>query len=141
MNYDWEEGFYYLGLAAENSSRFVRRIAVRKVEELISNSAEILADRERRHQIFSLLLAAAQDKDSEWVRQEAAHALALYLDQHQGNFIVYVQLFIVKNLHPNVWKQVAYKTTSPVVRRYINAVSLCSPISIKATCGKSSSTW
>ncbi len=122
MNYDWEEGFYYLRLAAENSSRFVRRIAVRKVDELISNSAEILADRERRHQIFSLLLAAAQDKDSEWVRQEAAHTLALYLDQHQGNFIVYVQLFIVKNLHPNIWKQIAYKTTNSLVRRYINAV-------------------
>ena len=59
MNYDWEEGFYYLRLAAENSSRFVRRITLRKVDELISISAEILVDRERRHQIFSLLLAAA----------------------------------------------------------------------------------
>src|SRR6266566_1467582 len=44
MNYDWEEGFYYLKLAAENSSRFVRRIAVRKMDELISTSAEILVD-------------------------------------------------------------------------------------------------
>lgn len=121
MNYDWEEGFYNLKLAVENSSRFVRRIAVRKVDELISNSKEILANRERRHQIFSLLLSAAQDKESEWVRQEAAHTLAHYLDQHHGNFIVYVQLFIEKNLHANVWEQIAYKTTSPVVRLYINA--------------------
>jgi hypothetical protein len=122
MNYDWEEGFYYLRLAAENSSRFVRRIAVRKMDELISTSAEILVDRERRHQIFSLLLAAAQDKDSEWVRQEAAHALAHFLDQRQGSLIVYIHLFIVKNLYPNTWKQIEHVTTSNIIRRYIHDV-------------------
>lgn len=121
MKYNWEEGFSYLRLAAENSSRFVRRIAVRKVDELIRTSPEVLANRERRHQIFSLLLAAAQDKDSEWVRQEAAQVLAHYLDQHWGNFIVYIHLFIVKNLHLHVWKAISYKTTSQVVRDYIHA--------------------
>src|SRR5207253_10075885 len=59
MDYDWEEGFYYLKHAAENSSRFVRRIAVRKVHELINASVETSID--RRHEIFALLLAAAQD--------------------------------------------------------------------------------
>jgi outer membrane protein assembly factor BamB len=122
LHYDWEEGFYYLRLAAENSSRFVRRIAVRKVDELIRTSSEVLANRERRHEIFSLLLATAQDKDSEWVRQEAAQVLAHYLDQHWGNFIVYIHLFIVKNLQRRVWETIAYKTTSPLVRDYINAV-------------------
>ncbi len=115
--------FYYLKRALENSSRFVRRMAVRKVHKLITTSPETLVDRERRHQIFALLLVAAQDKDSEWVRQEAAHTLAHYLDQHQGSFIVYVHLFIVKNLHVHLWEQIAHVTNSTVIRRYINAVT------------------
>ncbi len=122
MNYDWEEGLYYLRLAAENSSRFVRRIAVRKVDELINISAETLVDREWRHQIFALLLAAAQDKDSEWVRQEAAHTLAHFLDQHQGSLVVYIHLFIVKGLYPHIWEQIAHATRNAVVRRYITSV-------------------
>lgn len=122
MDYDWVEGFYYLKHAAENSSRFVRRIAVRKVDELINISAETLVDREQRHQIFNLLLAAAQDKDSEWVRQEAAHTLAHFLDQHQGSLVVYIHLFIVKGLHPHIWEQIAHATRNAVVRRYITSV-------------------
>ncbi len=120
MEYDWEEGFYYLKRAAENTSRFVRRIVVRKVHEVINTSAESSVD--RRHKIFGLLLTSAQDKDSEWVRQEAAHTLAHFLDQQQGGLIVYIHLFIIKGIQRNIWEQIAYATTNTVVRRYINAV-------------------
>lgn len=123
MRYDWDEGFYYLKRAIENSSRFVRRIAVRKIDELIDPQTELLLDRNRRHQIFDLLLIAAQDKISTWVRQEAAYVLAHYLDQHQGSLIVYVHLFIAKNLQKQVWEQIAHVTTSAIIRRYITAVT------------------
>lgn len=123
MRYDWDEGFYYLKRAIENSNRFVRRIAVRKIDELIGSLAELLLDRDHRHQIFDLLLIAAQDKGSKWVRQEAALALAHYLDQHQGSLIVYAHLFIVKNLQDHIWKQIEHVTASAIIRRYVTGVT------------------
>jgi outer membrane protein assembly factor BamB len=123
MRYDWDEGFYYLKRAIENSSRYVRRIAVRKIDELIDPQTELLLDRNRRHQIFDLLLVAAQDKISTWVRQEAAQVLAHYLDQHPGSLIVYVHLFIAKNLQRHIWEQIAHVATGAIIRRYITAVT------------------
>ena len=121
INQDWETGFPYPEKGLKNDNRFVRRFVVRlELHYLMDASTEWPVDRHQK--IFSLLLDAALDKGSEWVRQEAAYTLAHYLDQHQGNFIVYVNQCMVKNLHPHVWKQVAYKTTSPIVRSYINAV-------------------
>ena len=120
MQYDWEQGFIYLKRASENPSRFVRRMAVRKLYELIDTSAEGSVD--RRHEIFALLLTVAQDNASEWVQQEAARTLAHFLDQHQGSLIVYIHLFIVKGLQPHFWEQFAYATTNVVARRYISTL-------------------
>lgn len=117
---DWEEGFPYLVRASENPDRFVRRLVTRRLCLLIDACAENPVDRHR--EIFSLLLAAARDKESHWVRQEAARTLGHFLDQHQGNFIVYIHLFIVKDLREQTWEWIAYATKQAVIKRYIHAV-------------------
>ncbi len=77
---------------------------------------------ERHREIFDVLLVAAQDKESEWIRQEAARALAYYLNSYYGGLIIYVHLFIVKGIQPSILKRIAYTTSVPVVKHYIEAV-------------------
>lgn len=119
MSYAWEAGVGYLESMSQSSDRFLKRLVVRKLCQLIDTSAERPVG--RRREIFHLLLSDAQYKDSEWVRQEAARALARFLDQHYGNLIVYTHLFIVKEIEPSILKQIRQAATNMIVKKYIQA--------------------
>lgn len=116
MRYDWDYGFDYLTRFSENANRHVRRLVVRALSQLIEAATS------KKRGIFDLLLAAAQYKDSAWVCQEAAHALAHFLDRNQGGLIVYVHLFIVKAIQPAILEHIVHATKTPVVKKYLKAI-------------------
>jgi outer membrane protein assembly factor BamB/energy-coupling factor transporter ATP-binding protein EcfA2 len=120
MKYDWELGFYYLIRFLDHPDRCVRRMVVRKLYQLIDTPVEGTKDKHR--EIFDLLLYAAQDKESEWIRQEAARSLAHYLNRYQRGLIIYVHLFIVKEIQPSILERIAYAATIHAVKHYIDAV-------------------
>lgn len=121
LNHDQDLGFQYLKRAFENPDRFVRRMVVRKLHQLIDTSYDRLPDGHR--EIFRLLLTAAQDKESEWVRQEAVRTLAHFLDWHHESLVTHTHLFIVKGLYLSTLRHIAYATTTPVVKQFINAIT------------------
>src|SRR5207248_6048957 len=91
---------------------------VRQLYHLIDISQE----RDRYQAIFHLLLNAAQDEEAEWIRQEAARALAHFLSRHQGGLIVYTHFFIVRELHPKILHMIAHQTAAPAAQHFIGAV-------------------
>ena len=113
---DWEVGFQILKRFSESSDRYVRRLVVRTLHHLIETMVG------KKREVFDLLLTAAQDKDSTWVRQEAARTLAYFLDRNYGDLIIYVHLFIVKGIHPTILRLIVHTATIPVVKFYLNAV-------------------
>ena len=117
---DWEIGFQYLRHFLANSDRCVRRLVVRKLHQLIDTRVKKMGEKHR--EIFDLLLIAIQDKESKWLHQEAARALAHYLNSYHGGLIIYVHMFIVKRVQPRLLADIAYSATVPVVRHYIEAV-------------------
>src|SRR5207249_3642941 len=74
MKNDWNLGFHYIKHFFENTDRHVRRAVVRKLHQLIGTPIERTMN--RHSEIFDLLLAAARDKESYWIRQEAARSQA-----------------------------------------------------------------
>ncbi len=120
MKHDWELGFLYLKRFSENDNRYVRRLVVRKLHQLIDLPVEITMERQRK--IFDLLLAAAQNKELEWVCQETARTLAHFLDRYHGGLIVNVQMFIVKDIQHKILLHIVYTAKSSVVKHYLNAV-------------------
>jgi len=116
MKHDWDYGLEFLARFSRNTNRYIRRLVVRALLQLVE------AKPGKKSKIFELLLAAAQDKESVWIRQEAAHALAHFLDRNQGLLIVYVHLLIVKAIQPDILQHIAHATTTHVVRQYLNVV-------------------
>lgn len=120
INHNWELGFHYLKRAADNPDRFVRRMAIRKLHQLIDVPGERSLN--TRKEIFKLLLAATKDKESEWIQQEAARTLAHLLNQHYGKLIISIHLFIVKGLRRSIWEHITHAITNFTVKNYLNAV-------------------
>jgi outer membrane protein assembly factor BamB len=114
--HSWEVGFQLLEHFSKNPDRFVRRMGVRKIHHLIETTVG------KKREIFDLLLTAAMDKESEWIQQEAARTLAYFLDRNQGDLIIYVHLFIVKDIQPSILRHIAHAATTLVVKYYLNAV-------------------
>ena len=118
---DWKSGLSYLERYSENDSRHIRRLVMLKLYQVIDMlQAELTPERQRA--IFNLLLDGVLDKESEWVRQEAARTLAHFLDLYPGRLIVNTQILIVKKVNINIFKRVAQCSTMPFVKRYLNAV-------------------
>lgn len=113
---DWDIGFQQLKHFSQNPDRYVRRMVVRKIHHLIETTVG------KKRKVFELLLAAAQDKESHWIQQEAARTLAYFLDRNQGDLIIYVHLFIVKNIEPSILRRITHAATTPVIKLYLNAV-------------------
>ena len=124
MKNDWATGFEYLERFSNNNDRFVRRAVVRKLHQLVDTSLEKSEAevRPRDEAIFNLLLMAAQDEQSEWIQQEAARTLAHFLNSHYGNLIIYMHLFISREIRPSVLRLIAHNTTTPLVQNFITAV-------------------
>ncbi len=113
---DWDIGFQQLKRFSQNPDRYVRRMVVRIIHHLIETTVG------KKRKIFELLLTAAQDKDSQWIQQEAARTLAYFLDRNQGDLIIYVHLFIVKDIQPSILRRITHAATTPVVKFYLDAV-------------------
>jgi outer membrane protein assembly factor BamB len=120
MQYDWDLGYQLLWHFSENDDRYIRRLVMRKLYQVIDTPEEITAERQRG--IFNLLLTAVQDKDSEWVRQEAARSLAHFLDRYPGQLIIYTHLLIVTKVQIKIFDHIAHAAETPVVKRYLRAV-------------------
>ncbi|HLI08514.1 MAG TPA: PQQ-binding-like beta-propeller repeat protein [Ktedonobacteraceae bacterium] len=117
---DWDLGFNYLKRAAYDPDRYMRRLVLRELYALADSVVERPLD--TRKETFKLLLDAMQDKDSEWIRQEAARSMAHLLNQHYGKLIVSLHLFIVKQIPRNLWEQITHGISNPDVRNYLTAV-------------------
>lgn len=120
---DWKSGFSYLERFSENDNRHIRRLIMLKLYQVIDmQQVELELTSERQQAIFNLLLAGVLDKDSEWVRQEAARTLAHFLDLYPGRLIVNTQLLIVRQVDSKIFKRIAHCASLPFVKRYLNAV-------------------
>ncbi len=122
LKHDRELAFYYLRRAAENPDRFVRRLVIRTLYRLIDAQDE--RPLETHREIFRLLLAAVQDKESEWIRQEAARTLAHLLNRNYGKLIIYIHLLIVKQIPLSIWQYIEHAITIPNVKSYLQTVIL-----------------
>ncbi len=118
MERDWRSGFAYLERFFVEGDRMGRRAVVRQLNRLIDMSQEYGAARD----IFILLLKAAQDEDSEWIRQEAARALGHFLDSYRERLIIYMHLFLVNELRPEVMELIGHYATIPLVRKFVSVV-------------------
>jgi outer membrane protein assembly factor BamB len=126
IKYDWDNGLLYLSNSLESENRFVRRLVVRTLHQIVNTSTEITKD--HQHKIFNLLLAAAldkrsaSDKGSDWVRREAARTLAGFLDCYPGRLIVDVHLLLVHEVQPEIVQHIAYTASQSAVKSYLNTV-------------------
>ena len=115
---DWERGFAYLERLFANGDRMIRRAVVRQIEQLI----DIAHDRDSDRNIFIRLFKAAQDQESRWICQEAARVLAHFLDRHYERLIIYIHLFIVNRLEPEIAKMIGRYAAMPLVQKFVCAV-------------------
>ena len=118
---DWKSGFSYLERYSENDNRHIRRLVMLKVYQVIDMSQGELTH-ERQRAIFNLLLKGVLDKESEWVRQEAARTLAHFQDLYPGRLIVNTQVLIEKRVDIKILERIAQRSTSSFFRNYLNAV-------------------
>lgn len=117
MERDWETGLAHLEQLFSEGDRMVRRAVVRQLAHLIGSS--------RAHggrDIFTLLLKAARDEDSEWIRQEAARALGHFLDSYRERLIIYMHLFLVNELRAEIMELIGHYATGELVRNFVGAV-------------------
>lgn len=120
IHHDWELAFHYLGRAADNSDRFARRVMIRTLDQLLTVASE--RQLSTRGRAFRLLLTAIQDRNSEWVSQEAARTMAHLLDLDHGKLIIYIHLFIVKGMCLKLWEQITHAVTNSTVKSYLVSV-------------------
>lgn len=114
----WKQSINYLERFFSNSDRIIRRAVVRQLDQLI----DISQDRSSDKDIFDLLFRATQDRESRWLHQEAARALAHLLDRHQSRLIFYMHLFIVQGLHPEIIEMIGRHTITPLTQHFVKAV-------------------
>ncbi|QBD80392.1 hypothetical protein EPA93_32240 [Ktedonosporobacter rubrisoli] len=115
---DWEAGLEYLERLSHNIDRFVRRAVVRKLHQLIDIPHEHFQEA-----MLSMLLKAAQYKESDWVCQEAARALAHFLDQHHGELLTYLYDCVMREIKPSILEHVAHNAVTAVVQQTFGAVA------------------
>jgi outer membrane protein assembly factor BamB len=116
---DWERGFAYLERLFVGGNRLIRRTVVRRLQQLI----DIPHDPAGNRSMFTRLLKAAQEQESEWIRQEAARALAHFLDQHYERLIIYIHLFIVNRLSPEIAERIGRHASQQLVQKFVFAVA------------------
>ncbi len=114
--HDWEAGFEYLEGLSQNSERFVRRAVLRQLHHLIDRASAPYDEK-----IFQMLLKAAKDRESEWIRQEAARTLAHFLDRHHGDLIINLFRCISQKIVPTILRHIGVNAKTPVVQHLFTA--------------------
>ncbi len=123
LAHDHDLAFDYLNQFFKNMDRSGRRAIIRTLHHIFVSQMQAIgaSDEKAFHKIFSLLLKSAYDADawdkSDWVRQEAARALASAFDHYRVDLLVYIQLMIVKNVEPATFLQISYNATAPFVQQ------------------------
>ncbi|HZO71728.1 MAG TPA: PQQ-binding-like beta-propeller repeat protein [Ktedonobacteraceae bacterium] len=126
--YDSDAGFEYMVRFSSNPDRFVRRAVLRTLYRLIDAPYE-----KSRDKIFELLLTYAQDKESEWIRQEAARTLAHFLDIYQGDLLQYTYVLIAKGIATAILYQISYSaSTTSTQQIFQNLVPLMTDLDDEA---------
>ncbi len=118
MGYDWRNGFVHLERFFAEGDRMVRRAVVRRLDQLIDKPYAQASSRD----IFKLLLRAARDRASEWIRQEAARTLAHILDSYHERLIIYMHLFLASGLRPEIMELIGHYATLPLIRKFVTVV-------------------
>lgn len=121
--YDWSVGFDYLDRFSHNFDRFVRRAVIRKLTGLIDAPRSGISDDKAREQIFRLLLTAATDEESDWIRQEAARTLAHFLDVYQNSLIPSLYDCIVSGMKVAILEQIGHSASSSTTRHVLEALT------------------
>ncbi len=113
---DWEVGFDYLEGLAQNSNRFVRRTVLRQLYHLIDQS-----NAPYNQKILRMLLAAVQDRESDWIKQEAARTLAHFLDSHHGDLLINLFRCVSQGVKPEILRHIVTNAKTAVVRQLFDA--------------------
>lgn len=116
IDQDWEAGFDYLEGLAQNSNRFVRRAVLRQLYHLIDRSNAPYNDK-----ILQVLLTAAQDRESDWIKQESGRTLAHFLDSHHGDLLINLFHCISQGIKPDILLQIVTNAKTPVVQQLFAA--------------------
>ena len=112
-----ELAFQYVTSFAGNADRFVRRAVIRTLYQLIDSTHN-----NRHATIFELLLDALCDKDSEWICQEAARAIAHLLDRNPSETFAYLYQLIMKGTKHAILEQLTYYIGNPAIRDVLAAI-------------------
>jgi outer membrane protein assembly factor BamB len=116
IDQDWEAGFDYLEGLAQNSNRFVRRAVLRQLHHLIDRSNARYNDK-----ILQVLLTAAQDRESDWIKQESGRTLAHFLDSHHDNLLITLFDCISQGIKPDILLQIVTNAKTSVVQQLFAA--------------------
>jgi outer membrane protein assembly factor BamB len=115
----WDDGLRLLQRFTRNNSRAVRRVLMRELCLLVGY---FYGKPGRKRAAIELLLTgllepeAPSVKASDWVRQEAARTLAHFLDEHHHELLLYMQLFVVKGVKPEILCRVADHARTALIR-------------------------
>jgi outer membrane protein assembly factor BamB len=114
---DWALAFEYLNGFARNIDRFMRRAVVRKLHHLLDMPHE-----KYKENIFRLLIGAALDSESEWIRQEAGRTLAHFLDKHSGDLMPRLYECITAGIQPAILQHMANNAATTIVQQTLQAL-------------------
>ena len=112
IRHDVDAVFEHIMRFSSNPDRFIRRAVLRTLYRLIDTPYE-----KPRHKIFEMLLTYAQDKESEWIRQEAARTLAHFLDIHHGDLVQYTHLLIAKGIAVPILHQIGHNASTVLIQQ------------------------
>ncbi|HEY0753864.1 MAG TPA: AAA family ATPase [Ktedonobacteraceae bacterium] len=120
-NHDWTVVHSYLGRALDSDERNTRRAALRKISHLLKNFADEIKASQHTHgeTLFKLLLVAAQDTESTWVREETGRVLADFLNLFETDFLVYLSRLFSNRLKREALDHTAYNLKSMNVRQVV----------------------
>jgi hypothetical protein len=119
--HDWQAVQSYLERALDSDDRHTRRAVVRKIAHLlqkygpeIKNSQATLGEN-----ILRVLLVAARDTQSTWVRQEAGRVLAAFLNLFKEEFWPYLYRLFENRLDYETLSNMAYNLSLSEIRQAV----------------------
>jgi outer membrane protein assembly factor BamB len=115
---DPDRYFDFLERFMRNIDRHVRRAVVRQLHQSMTITHQYM-----QGQIISLLLRSARDSDSVWVKQEAARALARFLDIYEDQLITYIYQLFLKEVEPEILDHIASHSGNPFIQQLFVALA------------------
>ena len=135
-SYDWNTVYFYLEKALDSDERTTRRAALRKISRLLRDFAADVKDSQivldvkgsqitLAEALFRLMFIAAQDKKSNWVKQEAGRVLADFLNLFEDDFLPYLYRLFANRLTFEALEHTASNlASSPIRQTVVNLLAL-----------------